>query len=45
MDAWSSDISGDALLGFTVHWVDGSFQRKYAVLQAQELSERHTKSM
>ena len=41
-DAWSSDVNSDALLGFTAHWVDGSFQRRSAVLQAQELSERHT---
>ena len=27
---------------FTAHWVDSSFQRQSAVLQAQELSERHT---
>ena len=30
------------MLGFTAHWVDGSFQRHSAVLQAQELSERQT---
>ena len=41
-DVWSSDVNSDALLGFTAHWVDGSFQRHSAVLQAQELSERHT---
>ena len=41
-DVWSSDVNSDALLGFTAHWVDSSFQRQSAVLQAQELSERHT---
>ena len=41
-DCWSSDVNSDALLGFTAHWVDGSFQRHSAVLHAQELSERHT---
>ena len=33
-DCWSSDVNSDALLGFTAHWVDGSFQRQSAVLQA-----------
>ena len=41
-DVWSSDINSDSLLGFTAHWVDNKFQRRSAVLQAQELSERHT---
>lgn len=41
-DCWSSDVNSDALLGFTAHWVDGSFQRQSAVLQAQELTQRHT---
>lgn len=41
-DCWSSDVNSDALLSFTAHWVDGSFQRRSAVLHAQELSERHT---
>ena len=41
-DVWSSDVNSNALLGFTAHWADGSFQRHSAVLQAQELSERHT---
>ena len=36
-EVWSSDIKIDALLGFTPHWVDNSFQRQSAVLQAQEL--------
>ena len=41
-DVWSSDINSDSLLGFTAHWVGANFQRRSAVLQAQELSERHT---
>jgi len=41
MDVWSSNINSDALLGFTAHWVDANFQCRSAVLQAQELSERH----
>ena len=38
-DVWSFNVNSDVLLGFTAHWVDGSFQRQSAVLQAQELSE------
>ena len=38
-DVWSSNVNSDVLLGFTAQWVDGSFQRQSAVLQAQELSE------
>ena len=34
------DINNDLLLGFTAHWVDNKFRSP--VLQAQELSERHT---
>ena len=30
------------VLRFTAQWVDSKFQRRSAVLQAQELSERHT---
>jgi len=30
-DAWSSDVSSDALLGFTAHWIDSNFHRKSAV--------------
>ena len=41
-DAWNSDVSSDALLGFTAHWVDSDFHRQSAVLHAQELLERHT---
>ena len=36
------DINNDLLLGLTAHWVDSKFQRRFPVLQAQELSERHT---
>jgi len=42
VDVWSSNINSDALFGFTAHWVNANFQHRSAVLQAQELSERHT---
>ena len=41
MDAWSSDVNSDALLGFAAHWADNDFHRRSAVLHAHELSERH----
>ena len=41
-NAWGSDVNSDSLIGFTALWVDSDFYKPFAVLHAQELSERHT---
>lgn len=42
-DAWSADNSpGVALLSLTGHWIDEKFNRRYAMLHAQQLDEAHT---
>lgn len=42
-DEWSADNApGVALLSLTAHWIDEKFNRRYAMLHAQNLEAAHT---
>ena len=41
-DTWSSEVSNDCLLSFTVHWLTDLFEKKEAVLYAQPLLGSHS---
>ena len=41
-DIWSTEVSNDYLLSFTVHWLTELFEKKEAVLHAQPLPGSHS---
>ena len=41
-DIWSTIISSHSLISLTCHWITDEFERKFALLQAQEFDESHT---
>ena len=41
-DIWSTEVSNDCLLSFTVHWLTDLFEKKEAVLHAQPLPGSHS---
>lgn len=42
-DVWSADNApGVAMLSLTAHWIDDKFNRRYAMLHAQNLEAAHT---
>ena len=44
-DIWSTEVSNDCLLSFTVHWLTELFEKKEAVLHAQPLPGSHSAEM
>ena len=44
-DIWSTEVSNDSLLSFTVHWLSEVFEKKEAVLHAHPLPGSHTGEM
>ena len=44
-DIWSTEVSNDSLLSFTVHWLTELFERKEAILHAHPLPGSHTGEM
>ena len=41
-DIWSTEVSSDCLLSFTVHWLTELFEKKEAVVHAQPLPGSHS---
>ena len=39
---WSTEVSNDCLLSFTVYWLTDLFEKKEAVLHAQPLPGSHS---
>ena len=44
-DIWSTEVSNDSLLSFTVHWLTELFEKKEAVLHAHPLPGSHIGEM
>ena len=44
-DIWSTEVSNDSLLSFTVHWLTEIFERKEAVLHVHPLPGSHSGEM
>ena len=44
-DIWSTEVSNDSLLSFTVHWLTELFEKKEAVLHAHPLPGSHSGEM
>ena len=39
---WSTEVSNDCLLSFTVHWLTDLFEKKEAILHTQPLPDSHS---
>jgi len=41
-DTWMESNMTKAFIGLSAHWIDGDWNRKFAVLNCEQFSGRHT---